>query len=142
MRPGLGLSPNPDAPHITFQNNSNVIKHICYIRTTVWARSGVRSPRTPLYFEQTTNTTVPRGSPSLGHVAPHHLSNKCHMSYCDSTTSASMKLPHHQCHISVRTYDLCHVSLYGLYGLHSQRPFFYLFDDSNRSRYLSLPTSF
>jgi hypothetical protein len=27
------------------------------------------------------------------------------------------------------------------YGLHSQHPFFYLFDDSNRSRYLSLPTS-
>jgi hypothetical protein len=44
---------------------------------------------------------VPRGSPRLGHVAPHHFPIKCHMSQFDSP-----HLPMSECHITI-----CHLSV-------------------------------
>jgi hypothetical protein len=45
VRPGLGLSPSPDAPHITFQTNLNIIQHINHIRTTMWANGSPHSTK-------------------------------------------------------------------------------------------------
>jgi hypothetical protein len=90
--------------------------------------------------------------PCLGHVSPIHSPPRCHVSRNDSTiqlptvcqlipaTSAyspatsAYDLPHH------RT-TLPHQHPYGLYGLYSQHIFFCLFDDLNRTRYLTHPTS-
>jgi len=82
---------------------------------------------------------MPRGGPWLGHVASNHKPKKWHVSKHDSPNCQPIK----NCHITSATsvYRLCHVSLYTLYGLHSQCPFFCLFDYSNRSQYISLSTS-
>jgi hypothetical protein len=52
-----------------------------------WGGLGVRTPRTPIYFDQTTNIPVPRGTKpptTYCHVLKHH-----------STTSANQQLPCH-----------------------------------------------
>jgi len=65
---------------------------------------------------------VPRGSPCLGHVAPNHLTKRCHVSQQDLSTSANQRLPHHQ--LPPQRTDMPRQHLYGLYGLYSQDIFF------------------
>ena len=75
-------------------------------------------PMDSISFEPITNSTVPRGSPWLGHVAPDNLPKPCHLSQCDSSklcqfrndtsTYAHSDLPCHLFHVSVRS---CHVSI-------------------------------
>jgi hypothetical protein len=57
-------------------------------------RSGGRTPRPPLNFYTTNKVKprVPRGSPSLGHVAPFHSIIKCHVSSPYSTTISQPEL--------------------------------------------------
>jgi hypothetical protein len=105
-------------------------------RLYIVGRSEVQTPWTPIIFETITkaNNGVPRGTiPLTKNDATCHSLIRPHL---------PIKNYHiNTCHINIRSYDLCHVSLYGLYRLHIQHLFFYLFDDSNSSRYLSLLTS-
>ena len=42
---GAGAKPQPGRPHITFQYILNIIKHIWYIRNTVWASGSPHSTK-------------------------------------------------------------------------------------------------
>jgi hypothetical protein len=94
-----------------------------------------------------TNVRVTRGDPCLGHVSPIH-SPPCHVSRNDSSTNCHLSTNSTLPHVNVWPCQLqpCHISRTTLprqhpYGLYSQHIFFCLFDDLNRTRYLTHPTS-
>jgi hypothetical protein len=143
MRPGLGLSPSPDAPISHFNTNLNIIKHIWFIRNTVWASGSPHS----------TKARNHRGGPGFDPHGLHKILNNkplpitgCHVAahdwatwhqpfvkmmprvtssfdhICQSKTATSSHATSAYIMVSATSsYGPCHVSLY---GLHSQRPFF------------------
>jgi hypothetical protein len=85
-------------------------------------RSWVQSPQTlNKFFQIITNKGVPCGSPGLGHMAPSHSTNKCHVSQSHSTICIC-SVNTYPCHLSVqsapRVVRLCHVS-YGCATCHT-----------------------
>jgi hypothetical protein len=143
---GLALARPPPFSNLFVNTNTvslNINQRVYITSIDAWPRGGPGVEPRGLHIilinhkTPTANKWVPRGSPSLGHVAPFHCSGKM--------PRVATLLVHHQPitdrHISCQGVPLCHVTATcGSYGLPSQH-FFSLFDLPNRSLYLSLPTS-
>jgi hypothetical protein len=89
---------------------------------------------------------VTRGGPCLGHVSPIHSPPRCHVSRNDSTVQlptvrqlSPMALPHHRTTLPHHrtTLPRQHPVLWTVQSAN----FFCLFDNLNRMRYLTHPTS-
>jgi hypothetical protein len=118
---GWGLSPG-STPCQPYNNvNLNILKPISITRTNAWRASwagiakvldgggpGFKSGGLHKILNNTqTNSRVPRGSPRLGHVAPHNLPNTMPC----VTNRFTHNLPINECHVSGHTsaIQLCHI---------------------------------